>query len=252
MAINLDRLEEEAQPKVERTLRYLMNEAISNYAKTGVAGLPNDANTRVQDMLKSIYTASIKAGGMDVVDGLKECFLHLETKQTIDEQFSVFVNLFIDLYGAAKVQLITNTTRQQIQRVISMADDEGIGTAAITKRLRDAVPQFSKVRAAVIARTESHAASQYGSISMAKQSTRPLVKGWSSIEDDRTRSFIEGDNYDHLVMNGETVALEQSFNVPTTLGGTEPLQFPGDPNGSAGNVINCRCAMTYRRADRDN
>ncbi len=248
---DLEKLEDSARPKVERTLRYLMNGAIDSYERTGVPGLPNDANERVMAVLRDVYSESIAAGATSVRDGLKECFLHLETKQTMEELFASFVNLFIDLYGAQKVQLITDTTRKQIQRVISMANDEGIGTAAIAKRLRDAVPQFSKVRAAVIARTEAHSASQYGSLNMARQSTRPLVKRWSSVQDDRTRTFSEGDTFDHLDMAGQTVALEQAFDVPTITGGTEPLQFPGHPDGSPGNVINCRCSMTYRRADRD-
>lgn len=248
---DLQRLEDNARPKIERTLSYLMREAIKNYERTGVPGLPRDADDRVRDVLRYVYSESIRAGAMSVRDGLKDCYLHLETKQTMDELFTTFVDLFIDLFGAQKVQLITETTRKQIQRIISMANDEGIGTDAIARRLRDAVPQFSKVRAAVIARTEAHSASQYGSLNMARQSTRPLVKSWSSVEDDRTRSLIDGDSYDHLVMDGQTVALEQAFDVPTITGGTEPLLFPGHPDGSPGNIINCRCAMTYRRADRD-
>jgi hypothetical protein len=42
-------------------------------------------------------------------------------------------------------------------------------------------------------------------------------------------------------MNGAKVGEKEFFKVPFN-GGIEKVLFPGDPkNGSAGNVINCRC-----------
>jgi hypothetical protein len=42
----------------------------------------------------------------------------------------------------------------------------------------------------------------------------------------------------HADANEQTREPSQPFSV-----GGEPLMFPGDPRGSAGNVINCRCQM---------
>jgi hypothetical protein len=36
------------------------------------------------------------------------------------------------------------------------------------------------------------------------------------------------------------IALDATFDV-----GGERLQYPGDPSGSPGNTIQCRCATTY-------
>lgn len=46
-------------------------------------------------------------------------------------------------------------------------------------------------------------------------------------------------------MNGQ----DQEFNKPFFVGGEE-IEYPGAPNASAGNVINCRCTIGFT-AKRD-
>jgi hypothetical protein len=43
---------------------------------------------------------------------------------------------------------------------------------------------------------------------------------------------------DHLEMVDKTVKVGESFTV-----GGESMQYPGDPNGGAGQVCNCRCTI---------
>jgi hypothetical protein len=50
--------------------------------------------------------------------------------------------------------------------------------------------------------------------------------------------------YDHVEMDGEQVEKNEPFMTPTTRG-KEALDYPGDPKGSAGNVINCRCTVAF-------
>lgn len=100
MAVDLDDLADKARPKVERVLRRLMRDAVTNYERTGTPGLPSDASQQVDDMLRDIYKMSITLGARDVEDGLKDCFLHLETKQTAEELFQSFIDLFMIRFGA--------------------------------------------------------------------------------------------------------------------------------------------------------
>lgn len=58
-----------------------------------------------------------------------------------------------------------------------------------------------------------------------------MIKEWVAVNDNRTRPS-------HRHANGQQVSLDQPFNV-----GGEELMYPGDSNGSASNVINCRCTM---------
>jgi len=62
-----------------------------------------------------------------------------------------------------------------------------------------------------------------------------LVKKWLPAEDARTRPA-------HAAMaNKPYIPMDDKFNV-----GGEMLSRPGDPAGSAGNVINCRCVLRYK------
>ena len=63
---------------------------------------------------------------------------------------------------------------------------------------------------------------------------------------DSTHRTRQG-TFNHLVMNQKRVPLDKPFNVSG-----QNLMFPGDPNGSAGNVVNCRCSVAQvvrRNAD---
>jgi len=48
-------------------------------------------------------------------------------------------------------------------------------------------------------------------------------------------------------MQGVKSPLDIPFKVPYGFGSFEALMFPGDPDGSAGNIINCRCPMTFQQ-----
>ena len=251
MAVDLDALEAETSPLIERTLTDIMDQMLASFERDDFVSMPADARESLSAMLAEVYGVSMRKAGQPVIDGLKDCFPQLETKQDEDDLFQRLIEQYIEQYGAAKVQQILETTRKQIMAVIREGQREGLGVEAIARLMREAIPEFSRVRSRVIARTETHGSSQFAQYRTAQQSTRPLVKQWNSVIDTRTRTFIEDDRYDHRVMDGERVALEQPFMVPTIFGTKEPLMFCGDPNGSAGNIINCRCAMTFRRADRE-
>ena len=63
--------------------------------------------------------------------------------------------------------------------------------------------------------------------------TIAIEKEWVAILDSKTRS-------QHANADGQRVTLDSNFIV-----GGESLKFPRDPNGSVGNIINCRCIADY-------
>lgn len=65
-----------------------------------------------------------------------------------------------------------------------------------------------------------------------------LDKEWLTAQDDRVRDW-------HAEADGQRVPYGEPFDV-----GGEALQYPGDPAGSAENVINCRCVVLYPEADQ--
>lgn len=95
-------------------------------------------------------------------------------------------------------------------------------------------------RAKTVAVTEVHRAWNFGALAAsmrAQQQMQLLVlKTWSARDDSKTRPA-------HDRADGQTVPVNQPFIV-----NMEPLMMPGDPAGTPGNVINCRCKPLFRRA----
>jgi len=113
-----------------------------------------------------------------------------------------------------------------------LAAGEDIPT--IAQRVREAAG-VTEPRARVIARTESHGARNTVNAASVRRaasafgSADAFSRRWQAAEDARTRPT-------HVDADGQTVGL----NEPFTVGGAS-LDFPGDPAGPPGEVINCRC-----------
>ncbi len=87
-----------------------------------------------------------------------------------------------------------------------------------------------------IARTETHGAAEsttHDSASAIAAAGYQVTKQWVATEDSRTRP-------DHADADGQEVDISETFQV-----GDDELQFPGDPDGSAEQTVNCRCSCTY-------
>lgn len=149
------------------------------------------------------------------------------------ENFLRLIESFIRGVGATRVTQISKTTENQIRQAISEGVSEGLGAAAIASNIRANAPLIAGVRAAVIARTETHSASQWAQVEAIRDTGLVLRKEWVAANDERTRVF-------HGDANGQIVGPDEKFLV-----GGEELEFPGDPNGSAENVINCRCVLNF-------
>jgi hypothetical protein len=162
----------------------------------------------------------------------------VETKadadELVDERRLVQI---ITSYARANAQRkswdIANTTKIKLGRIVAAGIRDELGPAAIADRIRDKFLSMSDARSRVIARTETHAAMQYGSLEAATSSDVVESKTWLSAADDRVRD-------DHLAMNNDTVKLDAAFNGPA-----DGMMFPGDPSGPADQVINCRCVMIF-------
>lgn len=98
--------------------------------------------------------------------------------------------------------------------------------------------EVSVPRATTIARTEIISAANAGSMDQARifQPYAPVRKEWLATEDGRTRIT-------HRVADAQEVELEKPFTV-----GGHSLDFPGDPGGPPGEVINCRCTVLFNDA----
>lgn len=95
----------------------------------------------------------------------------------------------------------------------------------------------SKARALTIARTEMLHAYNAGAARSAEIAAgfgAVLVKVWRSASDARVRDS-------HRRVNGERAPMQGRFS--------NGLLYPHEPGAPAREVVNCRCVVTYRRAD---
>lgn len=158
-----------------------------------------------------------------------------------DEIDPVIVD-YVGTQTAQNVRNITETTRKDIQKQISLGLETGLSNPQISKNIRKSTG-FSAKRATLIARTETHQAMNYGNQSVAKRlGLKKPVKEWASALDERARSW-------HVNMNGVQVGIDEPFKIMTPVSGggvvEKQLQYAGDANGGATNVINCRCFVIY-------
>lgn len=242
-----------AELRIGKVLREITLNAVERYALTGDATVVEPNADRFAMVMLETWRRAIRSQGLTVVRELKGCYPQFETKADEGYLWEEILRAYINQYGGRAITYILETTRQQIMDAVQKGLSEGKPLDAIVKSLREKVPQLSRYRAHVIARTETHSASMYAGVEVAKRSRFALNKVWKSVlTDTRTRDFGESDGdvdaYNHRIMNDVSVSLDEPFMVPTKQGATEPLMFPGDPNGSAGNVINCRCNVSYKRA----
>lgn len=228
--------------------------AIDRWVSTGSVAVPIEAQRDIAATMVRMWRESILTGGVFPMDQEKTAFAKLETKADAETLFEQIMREFINRFGAMKVAQIIETTRDQIIRVIERGIADGLSVDEIAKAMRETVPALSRTRAHIIARTEVHTAAMYASEEVAKTAIAPMNKRWISVFDHRTRDFGEGDGvmdeFNHRVMNEVTVGPDELFSVPSKNGVFELMTGPGDPNGSAANVINCRCALVYRRVGR--
>ncbi len=137
---------------------------------------------------------------------------------------------------------ISQSMTRKILDDIQELDAEGIGVDALARQINRKYSGINRRRAALIARTETHNAAGYGQHNYHKSLSSDLgvsmVKQWVATLDARTRSS-------HAQMNGTQVSMDEPFMMPN---GRE-MQYVGDPDGGAANVINCRCAIVYIDAE---
>lgn len=243
-----------SERRLSKALANAYRAGLTKWQSTGGADIPIEAKRDISAVMARLWWDATITGGSMLIDQDKAAYPRLQTKQDEMTLFERIMMDFIQRFGAVKVQQITETTRNQLRRLIEKSISEGKGQEQIAKEITDAIPQFSRTRARIIARTEVHSAAMNASQAVAQTSPFPMNKRWISVYDHRTRDFGEGDGIvdqaNHRAMNEVTVGPEELFAVPTSVGGFDLMQGPGDPTAPGYQTINCRCSLVYRRVGR--
>jgi SPP1 gp7 family putative phage head morphogenesis protein len=157
-------------------------------------------------------------------------FVNTEQAQVLDSTWLQYMRRYALTESGNRITKITETTKEIIRNSLTKSINEGHGIDEAARNLMKEWRGISTTRAKVIARTEILSASNAGSYAGAQSTGLDLQKVWLSTKDSRTR-----DTHRHL--DGEKVEMEELFS--------NGLRYPGDPRGSASQVIQCRCTQTY-------
>lgn len=133
---------------------------------------------------------------------------------------------FFRQHNLALVSKIDETSRQHILRILEQGTIEGLSVDEMAKLINDQL--YLAHRAQRIVRTESTRAANQGVSLGARSYEYQVVQEWCSVHDNRTR-------HTHVQIDGQIREVGEPFG--------NGLMFPGDPNGPAKEVVNCRCAM---------
>lgn len=231
------RQEVQAYRIVRRNIIKIVNAIpFNNMSKLTYEALINSnvSQQQIKDMYKEIYTTL----GNPQYKRIKRSI-----KAELD--FETIIANWLNSNMGLRIVSVHQTLIDAIVAVIANGYENNLSISDITRNLQNKFGWY-KYQALRIARTETTTATNYATVVAAKNSDFVLEKTWISVQDNRTRR-PPNSIYDHLDMNGVKVGLNQPF---FTSG--ENIMYPGDPNASAGNVINCRCKVVFTIKEDEN
>ncbi len=186
--------------------------------------------------LKEFYVDNVRGGYEHGADQVK-CATGMMHKQTISWDLVLpgiaeyIAKMLWDFTGE-----VTEATQAAILALLQKASKEGWSVTQAAEAMQTLYDGFTAARSETIVRTEMIKAYNFGALEGYKAEGAD-GKGWLSALDDRTRQPPESE-FDHAAAHGEEVGLDEPFKRTG-----EHLQFPGDPDGDPGNIINCRCSV---------
>jgi hypothetical protein len=137
---------------------------------------------------------------------------------------------------------VPDEVHQAIEAEVKAGLDAGESLAKISKRISSKFDEIGEGRAATIASTETSAAYGFarneGMAAAGITHKRWLTSHLPNVRDAHAEAEEDPDN--------QMVPIDEPFHV-----GGEDLQYPGDPNGSPENVINCHCIALAVESDEE-
>lgn len=239
---NFDKLLDSAERKeFAKTKRYYQGEylkAIEDFQKSSkINGFDN--LFRVAD-LENIYRDVYVNIGLKFAKWYAKNFDKVVSKQVdvsgYDDIWAERFNRVSQQIAAERVTLVQGTAKATLMTVFKRLSSDpefmAMGEVEAGRVLRQKFGQYSKSQAERLVRTEATNAANVATLQSATDmfGQENLQKEWMTAIDGRERSA-------HREADGQIVDFKERFLV-----GGQLLFNPGDPAGSAKNVINCRCS----------
>ena len=240
---------------IRRDIKRYMNNVIKYFEEYGALpdyGVNLDHTIDINNSITKMYIQAVNVFSKAQFEAVKRSFkciplefydsivLKQEENTYIESLFQRLSTSWISENALKRSTLVAQTSRELIKGILTTGYSDGLLNAEIARKMKKAVPIMSRLRAATISITETHNAATYADLTSTsiynQEFNLELQKEWVATEDERTREA-------HNDADGQKVAMNDSFLVDG-----ESLSRPGDDNGSAKNIIRCRCSLGYGRA----
>lgn len=208
--------------KLERASQRRSHEAPLQETKAAAADFLFD----LADFRKGLLASMRKVAAAALQESGQQLFAEIGK----DDPFSFPPSEVLDFLRGRenKISGVAQNVFDDIKGTIKTGLDEGKPTAEIAGDLRARFNGMSRERSMTIALTETSAA--YGSGRQKAMTTAGVkYKRWLTSGNPNVRPA-------HAAANNKVVGIDEAYDV-----GGEPLMYPGDPDGSPENVINCHC-----------
>lgn len=237
------RLEIPFAKDIRRILKAISDDFYNEYIRSGTV---IDVNAYRDDL-----NAALKKNYRNIMAKFKN---NLRSEKAINENIEGTLKQYIDTHSVAQTGLILNTTNELLNEdlrgsIFALAES---GQELTNENIADLTWKKNSARVAgranTIATTETQNMAETTKQTEADElaiagavvagvtiAQNILKKRWSAFLDEKTRA-------NHAIADGQVRNITQPFIVNGQL-----LNYPGDSSlgASAGNVVNCRCWVTY-------
>ena len=228
------KIEAAAIPKLKAIFRNMAKDAESLYRKSGFVNTKELAQNYYPEFLKEIRDVMRKT--------IKEFEGDLQDKFKVKID-PIDYTIFVANESEFQAKFITETNANEIQLAITQEELKFSNQKAlpewilIAQNLQINLLDKSEARSELIAAQVVGLTESWTRHTEAEEVNKkePLKKTWIAILDKRTRPA-------HVAADFQQVAINENFIVDG-----ESLKYPRDPNGSAANIINCRCIVDYSK-----
>ena len=211
----------------------LLEMNLENKDLTPIQRYNNQAINIVNKELLKVYKTNYNSGvdelavllAISIPKRYSKDITNTKAKHNINETPSPFNVIALDEMKAS------SELRRQVSRQFTTSIMQGKSLSQTINELK----KFTQLKMSDIDRiartqtTRMENMAKLQSFEVAKKMGYEVYKTWVCVGDNRTRPA-------HKLANNQTVEIDEPFVVDG-----EKLMYPGDPNGSAKNIINCRC-----------
>lgn len=193
-------------------------------------------------IVKNIYTEMYKSIGLRFANWYYTKYEKYIVKKTTSQSklqiWESYFSNYASQVAAVNVSLVSGTAKKTLikitQRLMSDPEFMMLGADEKARILRNQFKQYSKVQATRLVRTESNRIANF-----ATQTSALDLFGEENLEKTWIHSMGLNERPWHADLNLKTIPYREYFNV-----GREKMFRPGE--GSAENIINCRCTINYQ------